>query len=53
MITARPLLLVDVDGVVWPYAGDLGDPGAAGIERRTVGYASVWLSQARAIACSA
>jgi hypothetical protein len=43
---ARPLLLVDVDGVVCPYAGELVDPAAAGLERSMVGYSSVWLARA-------
>jgi hypothetical protein len=41
----RPLLLVDVDGVVCPYADELVDPAAAGLERATVGYSDVWLSR--------
>ncbi|MDP9255944.1 MAG: HAD domain-containing protein [Actinomycetota bacterium] len=41
----RPLLLVDVDGVVCPYAGELVDPAAAGLEQATVGYSRVWLSR--------
>ena len=45
MADGRPLLLVDVDGVVCPYAGELADPGAEGIERATVGYSSVWLAR--------
>ena len=45
MADGRPLLLVDVDGVVCPYAGELADPGAEGMERATVGYSSVWLAR--------
>jgi hypothetical protein len=41
----RPLLLIDVDGVVCPYADELVDPAAAGLERATVGYSQVWLSR--------
>jgi hypothetical protein len=41
----RPLLLVDVDGVVCPYAGELVDPAAAGLGQATVGYSRVWLSR--------
>jgi hypothetical protein len=41
----RPLLLIDVDGVVCPYADELVDPAAAGIEQATVGYSRVWLSR--------
>jgi hypothetical protein len=41
----RPLLLIDVDGVVCPYAHELVDPAAAGLERATVGYSQVWLSR--------
>jgi hypothetical protein len=40
----RPLLLADVDGVVCPYADELADPAAAGLEVATVGYTRVWLS---------
>jgi hypothetical protein len=40
----RPLLLVDVDGVVCPYAVELADPAAAGLAPATVGYTPVWLS---------
>jgi HAD domain in Swiss Army Knife RNA repair proteins len=40
----RPLLLVDVDGVICPYADELADPAAAGLEQATVGYSPVWLS---------
>jgi HAD domain in Swiss Army Knife RNA repair proteins len=42
---ARPLLLVDVDGVVCPYADELADPASMGIEQATVGYLRVWLSR--------
>jgi hypothetical protein len=42
---SRPLLLIDVDGVVCPYAHELVDPAAAGIEQATVGYSRVWLSR--------
>jgi hypothetical protein len=41
----RPLLLIDVDGVVCPYADELVDPAAAGLEQATVGYSRVWLSR--------
>jgi hypothetical protein len=41
----RPLLLVDVDGVVCPYAHELVDPAAAGIAQFTVGFTRVWLSR--------
>jgi hypothetical protein len=41
----RPLLLADVDGVVCPYADELADPAAAGLELATVGYMRVWLSR--------
>jgi hypothetical protein len=40
----RALLLIDVDGVVCPYAGELVDPAAAGLAQATVGYSRVWLS---------
>jgi HAD domain in Swiss Army Knife RNA repair proteins len=40
----RPLLLVDVDGVVCPYADELADPAAHGLELTTVGYARAWFS---------
>jgi hypothetical protein len=40
----RPLLLVDVDGVVCPYADELADPAADGLELTTVGYARAWFS---------
>ena len=41
---ARPLLLIDVDGVVCPYANELVDPVGAGLEEATVGHSRVWLS---------
>jgi HAD domain in Swiss Army Knife RNA repair proteins len=41
----RPLLLVDVDGVVCPYADELVDPAAAGLAQSTVGYSRVWLAR--------
>jgi hypothetical protein len=41
----RPLLLIDVDGVVCPYGDELADPAAAGIDRTSVGYLPVWLSR--------
>jgi hypothetical protein len=41
----RPLLLADVDGVVCPYADELVDPAAAGLEVAMVGYTRVWLSR--------
>jgi hypothetical protein len=41
----RPLLLVDVDGVVCPYAHELADPVASGLERATVGHSHVWLAR--------
>ena len=41
---ARPLLLIDVDGVVCPYASELVDPAGAGLERIVVGHSHVWLS---------
>lgn len=41
----RPLLLVDVDGVVCPYANELVDPAAAGIAQAVVGHSRVWLSR--------
>jgi hypothetical protein len=41
----RPLLLVDVDGVVCPYADELVDPAASGLEKARVGYSEVWLSR--------
>jgi HAD domain in Swiss Army Knife RNA repair proteins len=39
----RPLLLVDVDGVVCPYGDELADPAAAGLAQATIGYSPVWL----------
>ncbi len=42
---ARPLLLVDVDGVVCPYADELVDPAAAGLAQSMVGYSYVWLAR--------
>jgi hypothetical protein len=39
------LLLVDVDGVVCPYAGELADPAAAGLERAMAGGSGVWLER--------
>ncbi len=41
----RAPLLVDVDGVVCPYAGELADPAAAGIDRVAIGHSQVWLSR--------
>lgn len=41
----RPLLLVDVDGVVCPYAGELAYPEGAGVERAVVGHSQVWLAR--------
>jgi hypothetical protein len=41
----RPLLLVDVDGVVCPYAHELAEPAAAGLEQATVGHSRVWLAR--------
>jgi hypothetical protein len=41
----RPLLLVDVDGVVCPYADELVDPAASGLAKVTVGYSEVWLAR--------
>ncbi len=41
----RPLLLVDVDGVVCPYGDELADPAGAGLEQVTVDYLPVWLEQ--------
>ena len=41
----RPLLLVDVDGVVCPYAGELADPASVQIEAATVGHSRVWLER--------
>ena len=41
----RPLLLVDVDGVVCPYADELADPAGAGIEQAVVGHSRVWLAR--------
>jgi hypothetical protein len=40
----RPLLLVDVDGVVCPYADELADPAEHGLALTTVGYARAWFS---------
>jgi hypothetical protein len=40
----RPLLLIDVDGVICPYGDELGDPDAAGLALTTIGYSRVWLS---------
>jgi hypothetical protein len=40
----RPLLLVDVDGVVCPYGNELADPIGAGLRQVTVGFRPVWLS---------
>jgi hypothetical protein len=39
----RPLLLIDVDGVVCPYGDELVEPLEAGLEQATVGYSPVWL----------
>jgi hypothetical protein len=41
----RALLLLDVDGVVCPYADELVDPTGAGLEQATVGHSRVWLSR--------
>jgi hypothetical protein len=41
----RPLLLIDVDGVVCPYAHELEDCASLEIEQALVGYSSVWLSR--------
>jgi hypothetical protein len=41
----RPLLLVDVDGVVCPYAGELSDPAAEDLALITVGYTPLWLAR--------
>jgi hypothetical protein len=40
----RALLLLDVDGVVCPYGGELADPEEAGLRQVSVGYRPVWLS---------
>jgi hypothetical protein len=41
----RPLLLVDVDGVVCPYADELVDPAATGLAQSMVGHSRVWLAR--------
>jgi hypothetical protein len=41
----RPLLLVDVDGVVCPYADELADPAAEGLEAAMIGYTRAWFSE--------
>jgi hypothetical protein len=38
----RPLLLVDVDGVVCPYGDELADPAAAGLEQVMIEYLPMW-----------
>ena len=38
----RPLLLVDVDGVVCPYGDELADPAAAGLEQVIIDYLPMW-----------
>ena len=40
----RAPLLLDVDGVVCPYGGELADPEGAGLRQVSVGYRPVWLS---------
>ena len=49
----RPLLLIDVDGVVCPYGDELVDPLEAGLEQATVGYSPVWLPHASVTVCAA
>jgi hypothetical protein len=41
----RPLLLIDVDGVVCPYAHELVDRASLEIEQAVLGYSQVWLSR--------
>jgi hypothetical protein len=41
----RPLLLVDVDGVVCPYGDELADPAGAGLEQVMVDYMPMWLER--------
>lgn len=38
----RPLLLVDVDGVVCPYGDELADPAAAGLQQVMIDYLPLW-----------